>query len=73
MNAAQWQLLSGSAKSAISAACGVIISNFVDVPQAVFSWPWFRHVLISTLFVIVLCEARFWKQWADSGEANPKA
>jgi len=70
MNQAQKALLAGAWKSAVSAVCGVILSNFVDVPQALFSWPWFRHVLIACFFVVMVSEARFWNQWASSGNGH---
>lgn len=72
MNAAQQQLLTGAKKSAISAGCGVILANVIDVQQTMFSWPWCKHVLIVMFFVTIVAEARFWKQWADSGDASPK-
>jgi hypothetical protein len=74
VNPAQKKLLTGAWKSAVSAICGVVLSNFVDVPQALFSWPWFRHVLIAMFFVVAVSEARFWSQWAHSGDdAAPPA
>lgn len=70
MNIKQNALVIGSIKSAVSAACGVILANLVDVPQAILSWPWFRHVLIATGLVVLVSEARFWQQWANSGKTT---
>jgi hypothetical protein len=67
MNVTQKALWSGALKSAVGAITGVILANFVDVPQALFSWPWFRHVLIAAGVVVLVTEARFWNQWANSG------
>jgi hypothetical protein len=71
MNLKQSDLVMGAIKSAVGAATGVILANFVDVPQAIFSWPWFRHVLIATGMVVLVTEARFWNQWAASGKTTP--
>ena len=73
MNVKQSDLVIGSIKSAVSAATGVILANLVDIPQALFSWLWFRHVLIATGLVVVVSEARFWQQWANSGKTTPIA
>jgi hypothetical protein len=66
MNLTQNALAGGAMKSAVSAACGVILANFVATGNVVFSWPWFRQVIIQIFFVIVVAEARFWKQWSES-------
>jgi hypothetical protein len=71
MNLKQSDLIMGAIKSAVGAATGVILANMVDVPQAIFSWPWFRHVLIATGMVVLVTEARFWNQWANSGKTTP--
>jgi hypothetical protein len=71
MTSKQSALFMGSLKSAVGAACGVILANFVDTPQAVLSWPWFKHILIATGFVVLVSEARFWNQWANSGTVVP--
>jgi hypothetical protein len=71
MNTKQSALWLGALKSAVGAACGVILANFVDTPQAVLSWPWFKHILIATGFVVLVTEARFWNQWASSGTVVP--
>lgn len=73
MNVKQSDLVIGSIKSAVGAATGVILANVVDVPQALFSWPWFRHVLVATGMVVLVSEARFWNQWASSGKVTPVA
>jgi hypothetical protein len=71
---AQHTLMVGALKSGVSAATGVILTNFVDVPQPLLSWPWFRHVLIGMAFVVLVSEARFWQQWANSAkDVEPKA
>jgi hypothetical protein len=71
LNLTQKALWSGALKSAVGAASGVILTNFVDVPQTLFSWPWFRHVLVGMLFVVLVSEARFWGQWAHSSDTPP--
>jgi hypothetical protein len=59
-------------KQAVSSACAVVITNFVDSQTPVWSWPWFRHMLIGIFFLTLLNEARYWKQWADSpDDPNP--
>ena len=52
-------------RQAVSSACAVVITNMVDSPTPMFSWPWFRHMLIGMFFLTLLNEARYWKQWAD--------
>lgn len=71
MNIKQDELVIGSIKSAVSAACGVILANMVDTQNALLSWMWFRHVLIATGVVVLVSEARFWQQWANSGKVTP--
>ena len=70
VNPAQKTLLISAIKSGVSAACGVIIANLADSTLAPFTVPWLKHVAIATGVVILVCEARFFKQWADSG-TNP--
>lgn len=55
-------------KTAVSAVSGVIIANLVDqvAGQAIISWSWWKHVLIASGTLVILNEARFWRNWADS-------
>ena len=53
-------------KQAVSASSAIVVTNLVDPEKAVFSWPWFRHMLIAMFFYTLLNEARYWKEWADS-------
>lgn len=72
MTIAQSELWKGALKSAVSSFTGVIIANCVDVPQTILSWPWFRHIIIAAFFVVMVSEARFWNQWANSLNGEPK-
>ena len=58
-------------RQAVSSACAVIITNMVDSATPMFSWPWFRHMLIGMFFLTLLNEARYWKQWADGPDDPP--
>jgi hypothetical protein len=52
-------------KQAVSSASAVVITNLADQQSAVFSWPWFRHVLIAMFFLTLVNEARYWQEWAN--------
>lgn len=74
MNAAQSQLLKGALKSAVGAVAGLLISlPLVDPMTFNFSslggW---RHLLTVIVAVVVIAEARYWKQWSESPADDPK-
>ena len=56
-------------KQAVSSMCAVVVTNLVDSGTPIFSWPWFRHMLIGMFFLTLLNEARYWKQWADGPDS----
>lgn len=61
-------LLIGALKSAVSAACGLVIALPIADPvkfdPATFGgWAQMGKVLG---IVVIVAEARFWKQWADA-------
>lgn len=66
MNFKQSQLKIGSIKSAVGAATGVIIGEAATGALATLHG--FYHVLIVIGTTILICEARFWNQWANSSE-----
>jgi hypothetical protein len=68
VNYTQKQLAKGAWKSAVLAFTGVVIANGVDTPNPVMSLMWFKHVGIQSFFVLVITEARYWNQWAGSGD-----
>ena len=65
-------LLSGAIKSAVSAASGLIVSLPVVDPDhfspTTLHGAW--HLVALVGWVVVVNEARFWKEWADA--ANGK-
>ena len=72
MNDARKKLIKGAIKSAVSSATGMILAlNIVDPNRfdirTLGGW---RHLAAALLISIVIAEARFWKQWADSGNDN---
>jgi len=68
MNAMRKNLLMGAIKSAISSATGMVLSlnivdpNHFDV-RTLGGW---EHLGVAILISVIVAEARFWKQWADS-------
>lgn len=72
MNTVQHDLSVRALKSAISAAAGMILSlNIVDPEHFSFqTFGGWKHVLEAIGIVVVVAEARFWKQWADSRNGN---
>jgi hypothetical protein len=71
MTATQHNLLMGAWKSAVASATGVIIANAVDTPNPLLSLAWFKHLGIAVFFVLLVTEARYWNQWANSGQDHP--
>jgi hypothetical protein len=70
MTAKQRTLLDGAVKSAVAAVTGIIIGNCVDLQNPILSWPWLRHLMITAGFTLLITEARFWNQWATSGNGH---
>lgn len=73
MTPAQHTLLMGAVKSAVSSATGLILGlPLVDYqhfsPTTFGGW---EHLGMAIGAVVLVSEARFWNQWANSGE--PKA
>jgi hypothetical protein len=58
-----WQM---AIKQAVSSASAIVLTNIVDPEKTVFSWPWFRHMILAMCLLTLINEARYWKQWADS-------
>lgn len=67
-------LFAGALKSGISAATGLIIGLPIVDPEhfSIVTLGGWKHVLIMVGVVIVVAEARFWKDWADAAGAGPK-
>lgn len=61
------ELFKGALKSAVSSACGLVLAlPIVDPLQfSLHSLGGWQHILEVLVVVIVVAEARFWKQWAD--------
>ena len=68
---AQKLLFKGALKSAVSSATGLIIALPITDPAtfSIGSLGGWKHIGIVIGITVVVAEARFWKQWADSG--NP--
>jgi hypothetical protein len=71
LNTTQKSLFSGAWKNAVAAVSGVVIANSVDSPSPIMSLLWFKHIGIQSLFVLLVTEARYWNQWANSGTEQP--
>jgi hypothetical protein len=61
-------LFLGALKSAISSACGLIIALPIADPltfslKSLGGW---EHIIEVLFVVVIVAEARYWKQWADS-------
>jgi len=67
------QLWMGALKSAVSAACGLILSLPIVDPQTfnIATLGGWKHMGVVLLIVTLAGEARFWKAWAD-GNDTPK-
>lgn len=75
MNQARKGLLKGAIKSAVSAATGMVLAlNIVD-PQHfdVRTLGGWEHLGVAILISVVIAEARFWNQWANSANDNSAA
>lgn len=67
-------LLKGALKSAVSAATGLIIGMPIVDPEHFnpTSFGGWAHLLAAIAIVVVVGEARYWNQWANSGNGtNP--
>lgn len=73
MNLERVSLLKGALKSAVSSASGMILSlNIIDPDHFSFkTFGGWGHLLEAIGIAVVVAEARFWKQWADSGTTEP--
>lgn len=71
MTPSQKALWIGALKSSVASITGVIIANAVDSANPVFTFAWFKHIAIQSFFVLLVTEARYWNQWANSGEPRP--
>jgi hypothetical protein len=67
VNFTQHSLFIGAMKSAIASVTGVILANVVDVQNPILSMAWVKHIAIASFFVLLVTEARYWNQWANSG------
>lgn len=60
-------------KTAVSSVTAVFIVNFADPQTVLYTWQWWRHLLFGALTLLILNEAKYWKDWADSnGNGNGK-
>ena len=73
MNLTQSALLKGAIKSAISSATGEILSlPLIDAEHFnVTTFGGWKHLLSIIGITVLVSEARFFKQWADSGDTPP--
>ncbi len=71
MNEARKKLLKGAIKSAVSSATGIILSlNIVDPKEfSLATVGGLKHLALVVGISVLIAEARFWKQWADSSDA----
>ena len=69
MNDRQKGLLIGSLKSAVSSATGMVLSlNIIDPEHFSFAtYGGWKHLLAAIGISVVVAEARYFNQWAHSG------
>jgi len=72
MNGTRTALLKGAIKSAVASVTALIIGLPAIDPvhfniQTLGGW---RHIGIIVLWVVIVGEARFWNQWANSNSKN---
>jgi hypothetical protein len=71
VNFTQHKLFIGAMKSGVASVTGVVLANVVDVQNPIFSLAWLKHIGIASFFVLLVTEARYWNQWANSGDEQP--
>lgn len=64
-------VLKGTWKNFVGIFTGAIITNYVDSSYAIYSGQWWRHVLMGTITLWILTEARYWNTWAKNGKSVP--
>jgi hypothetical protein len=75
MTAAQRGLIVGSIKSAVSSATALVLA-LPQIDPSSFSTITLKgwgHLGIAILAVVIVGEARFWNQWASSGNGPASA
>lgn len=72
MTDAQRILLKGALKSAVSSATGMILSlNIVDADHfSITTLGGWKHLGFAIFISVITAEARFWQQWAHSGNGQ---
>lgn len=72
MDKTQSTLIKGAVKSAISSACGLVMGLPVSDPEhfGITSLAGIRHLGLTILVVVVVGEARFFKQWIDAWKTD---
>ena len=75
MNSTRKSLIKGAIKSAVRSAAGMVLSlNIVDPNhfdiRTLGGW---EHLGTAILISVVIAEARFFKQWADSANGNDES
>jgi hypothetical protein len=56
-----WKKALATAVLAISTA---IVVNVVDPVHQLYTWEWFRHLLIAAGATTAMMEAKYWRDWA---------
>lgn len=70
MTEEQHTLIKGAIKSAVSSATGLIIGMPIVDPEhfSVATFGGWEHLLMAIAVVTIAGEARYWNQWANSGD-----
>jgi hypothetical protein len=65
--------------TAVLAVSTVIVVNIVDPAHDIYSWLWFKHLLIAAGATTLVMEAKYWRDWAakvlgnnNNGGQGPK-
>jgi hypothetical protein len=71
MTPAQKTLLKGALKSAVSSATGIVLSlNLLDQDHfSVATIGGWKRLVFAVAVSVLVAEARYWRQWAESGES----
>lgn len=58
-------------KNGASVVAGVLIASITDPTAPLYSVPWFKHALISSVTVFLVTELTYIKNWWSNGNGGP--
>ena len=57
-------------KTAISSVSAVIVVQFADPGQVIWTRAWFIHLGLQVAALLIFNEAVYWRNWADAPNGN---